>query len=74
MSEILKTTSVFDRLSFVVMDDSLVRLEHGSTQDRVRKFRFIEIEGILFSRGSRRPPDPLHRLLHSPGNRHDAPQ
>jgi hypothetical protein len=58
MSEILKTTSVFDRLSFVVMDDSLVRLEHGSTQDRVRKFRFIEIEGILFSRAA-----PVGRLI-----------
>lgn len=50
MSADLKSNSIFDRLSFVLMDDSLVRLEHSSTKDRIRKFRYIEIEAITFSR------------------------
>jgi hypothetical protein len=46
----LTSNSMFARISFVMMDDSLIKLEHGSTKDRVRRFRFVDIEAMVFTR------------------------
>ncbi|HEY1684668.1 MAG TPA: hypothetical protein VGG19_07900 [Tepidisphaeraceae bacterium] len=47
MSVDLRSNSLFSRSSLVLLDDSLVKLEHGQTEDRVRKFMFEAIEAII---------------------------
>lgn len=47
MSVDLANNTTFQRLSLVVMDDSLIKLEHERTQDRVRKIMFDRVESLL---------------------------
>lgn len=43
----LKSNSFFKRISIVLMDDSLVTLEHERTQDRSRRIMFDRIESVV---------------------------
>jgi hypothetical protein len=47
MSADLRSSSIFGRSSLVLLDDCLVKLEHGQTEDRVRKFMFDAIEAVI---------------------------
>ena len=50
MSVDLRTNSAFARVSLLVMPDCLVKLEHGRTEDRVRKFMFDAIGTVVIWR------------------------
>ena len=50
MSVDLKSNTAFARISLIVMDDSLIKLEHSRTNDRVRRFMFDSIERIIIWR------------------------
>lgn len=43
----LKSNSFISRSSLVIMPDSLVKLEHTRTQDRVKRFTFDTIERVM---------------------------
>jgi hypothetical protein len=43
----LKSYTTFGRNSLVVMNDALIKLEHGYTQDRVRKFSYETVQDII---------------------------
>ncbi|HEV7301140.1 MAG TPA: hypothetical protein VGN72_17370 [Tepidisphaeraceae bacterium] len=50
MAADLRSNTMFSRISLVVMDDCLIKLEHGRTGDRVRKFTYDSIESIVIWR------------------------
>jgi hypothetical protein len=47
MSVDLRSSSLFSRSSLVLLDDCLVKLERGQTEDRVRKYMFDAIEAVI---------------------------
>ena len=50
MSVDLRSISMFGRSSVLLMDDSVVKLEHTYTDDRLRRFMFDRIETVLIWR------------------------
>src|ERR1700742_3916733 len=50
MSVDLKSFTMFERASLVILDDALIKLEHERTKDRVRKYLFESIESVVISR------------------------
>jgi hypothetical protein len=46
----LQSNTMFGRISLVLMEDCLVKLEHGRTEDRVRRFMFDSIESVIIWR------------------------
>lgn len=47
MSVDLRSNTTFSRISMVLMDDCLVKLEHQTTQDRVRRYAYDRIQGVV---------------------------
>jgi hypothetical protein len=47
MSVDLKSNTMFARISLVLLDDGLIKLEHGRTEDRVRRYKYDRIERVL---------------------------
>ncbi len=43
----LRSNTMFARISVVLLDDCLVKLEHGRTEDRVRRFMYDSIENVV---------------------------
>jgi hypothetical protein len=50
MSVDLRNASTFGRISLLVMDDCLIKLEHGYTRDRVRRLMYDAIESVIIWR------------------------
>ena len=47
MAADLKSITTLNRFSLVLMDDSLIKLEHEYTQDRVRRFSYDSIQNVI---------------------------
>ncbi|HEX4124597.1 MAG TPA: hypothetical protein VHY37_07705 [Tepidisphaeraceae bacterium] len=43
----LRSNNTFARISLILMDDCLIKLEHQSTQDRVRRYSYDQIERVV---------------------------
>jgi hypothetical protein len=54
----LRNNTSFARISLVLLDDCLVKLEHARTQDRIRRYMFEAIESVVIWRRV-----PLIRIL-----------
>ncbi len=50
MSVDLRSNSMFARISLLLMDDCLIKLEHGRTKDRVRRYSYDRIESVIIYR------------------------
>ena len=50
MSVDLRSKSQFARVSVLLMDDCIIKLEHRRTEDRMRKIMYESIESITFQR------------------------
>ena len=50
MSVDLRSNSTFERVSLVLMDDCLVKLEHGWTEDRIKRFMYEAVEKLVITR------------------------
>lgn len=50
MSVDLRSNTLFSRASLLLMDDCLIKLEHGRTKDRVRRYSFDRIESVVIYR------------------------
>ena len=46
----LRSNTMFSRVSLLAMPDSLVKLEHSRTEDRVKRFKYDTIENVLIWR------------------------
>jgi hypothetical protein len=46
----LRGISSFERFSLVIMDDCLMKLEHGYSKDRVRRYMYDNVEAVLIWR------------------------
>ena len=50
MAADLRSNTMFSRISVVLMDDCLEKLDHDRTSDRVRRFAFDTIESVVIWR------------------------
>lgn len=50
MSVDLRSTSMFAKVSILLMDDCLIKLEHGRTEDRMRRVMYDTIQHVVIWR------------------------
>jgi len=50
MSVDLRSNTSFARISVLLMDDAVIKLEHGRTEDRIRRYRYETIESLIIWR------------------------